>query len=163
MPRDFDSNDNGTPSETESSDTHPSQGIHTPTSSTGMNPSSTVSAEDRHEAESDAGMEQQEHTPLLSASGSVEDEKRQLIDSEAEAVEARSLNQEDRDGVGSNLKEPLLHAPSAGAGAGAGDPHARCRRRRFRQVCLLVSVKVILLVGSLGWLGWFLGGVDLVS
>lgn len=151
MSQDYDNND--TPSETESSDTHPSQRIYTPTSSTGMNPSSTVSADDRLESESDPSVEQ-EHTPLLPV---VEDEKRRVMDSEAvEAGNLEDLNDKDVLQLDSDPKEPLLPAQSPHV-------HGRCRRRRFRQICLLLSVKVILLVGSLGWLGWFFGGVSLVS
>lgn len=122
-------------------DTLSTQRVYTPTSSTDMNTSSTVSA--------DEGLE---HTPLLSDhdeydSSYVGEKTPPSIDSEAGEV-----------GGLKEAKEPLLPTPDARAA-----PHDRCRRRRCRRVCLLVSVKVILLVGSLGWLTWFFGIVSWVS
>lgn len=141
MPKEHD-----TPSEVDSSDTL-SQRIYTPTSSTtgGMNTGSgsTVSA-DEQDAENIP-----EHVPLLydqppkyaDAACGDEDEKASLArvtDISAKEVEAGNR----KDGP-----HPMDRCRAGG-----------CRRARFRRVCLLVSVKMILLVGSLGWLVWFFGG-----
>lgn len=131
-----------TPSETETSDTLSSQRIYTPTS--GMTGSgSTVSADEHQDVEAIP-----EHIPLLfdqppnyadAACG--DDEKSSLPLNEVSAKEVEAGN--NKDGKDS------LPGPARGVG---------CRRGRFRRVCLLVSVKMILLVGSLGWLMWFFGG-----
>ena len=135
-----------TPSEADSSDTLSSQRIYTPTS--GMTGSgSTVSGDEHTDVEAIP-----EHVPLLfdqppnyadAACG--DDEKTPLPLNEVSAKEIEAGN--NKDGKDS------LPGPGPRRGRGVG-----CRRRRFRRVCLIVSLKMLLLVGGLGWLVWFFGG-----
>lgn len=128
-------------SETDSSDSL-SQRIYTPTSSTSMNPSSTVS--ENHEPE---------HTPLLHGHptpyepGGYDEKVPNYVatpDSEVEGI-----------------KEPVLPKPVAIPGP--SDHSNSCRRRRSRVVAHLVLVKIIPLLGSLGCLAWLFGNFNWVG
>lgn len=127
-----------TPSEAESSDTLPSQRIYTPTSSTTGGMTVSDEQETEHIPEDVPLLYDQPPTYADAACGD-EDEKTPLTDISAKEVEA-----------GEQKAVPEPERPCRRGG--------RCRRGRCMRVCLLVSIKMVLLVGSLGFLMLFSGG-----